>query len=244
MTINRRNFLKAGAATSVLAGMTVPTIHAAENNTIRFALIGCGGRGRGAAYQGLSTNQGPVKLVALADAFPSHAQGFADMLRKERPDQVDLPEDRVFDGLDAYKKVIDCLDKSGFSEKLAELPKSIDSFVYREFDEEGVYFSGGEEQKIVISRVFYKPCHIIIMDEPSSALDPIAEYELNQKMMDAAHQKTVIFISHRLSTTRNADKIFMLEKGRIIEEGTHDELIALNGKYAEMFNMQAEKYLA
>jgi ATP-binding cassette subfamily B protein len=134
------------------------------------------------------------------------------------------------------------LDKSGFSDKLAELPQFINTEVFREFDPEGVYFSRGEEQKIAISRVFYKSCHIVILDEPSSALDPIVEYELNQKMMDAANKKTVIFISHRLSTTRNADKIYMLENGCIIEEGTHEELMKLNGKYSEMFRMQAKKY--
>ena len=84
---------------------------------------------------------------------------------------------------------------------------------------------------------------IVIMDEPSSALDPDSEYELNKLMMSATYNKAVVFISHRLSTTRMADKIYMLEDGRIIEHGSHDELMRLNGKYAEMFNLQAEKYL-
>ena len=82
------------------------------------------------------------------------------------------------------------------------------------------------------------------MDEPSSALDPVSEYEINQSMLGVANDKTVIFISHRLSTTVMADKIYMLEKGRIIEEGSHAELMKKGGKYAEMFNMQAEKYLS
>ena len=83
---------------------------------------------------------------------------------------------------------------------------------------------------------------IVILDEPSSALDPIAEYELNQSILKHAEGKTVIFISHRLSTTRHADRIYMFEEGRIIESGSHDELMLLNGKYAEMFNVQSEKY--
>ena len=82
----------------------------------------------------------------------------------------------------------------------------------------------------------------MILDEPSSALDPIAEYNLNQTMFSLSGDKTVITISHRLSTTKMADKIYMLEKGRIIETGTHDELMRLSGKYAEMFSLQAEKY--
>ncbi len=113
-SFNRRNFLKTsistGVAASVLAGMAVPRVHAAENNTIRVALVGCGGRGRGAAYQALNSNQGPVKLVALADAFEGHAKGFADMLSKDKPDQLDLPEERIFWGLDSYKKVMDYLE--------------------------------------------------------------------------------------------------------------------------------------
>ena len=81
-----------------------------------------------------------------------------------------------------------------------------------------------------------------ILDEPSANLDPISEYELNQAMINGADDKTVIFISHRLSTTVTADKIFMMEKGKIIESGSHSELMALKGKYAEMFELQAEKY--
>ena len=102
--------------------------------------------------------------------------------------------------------------------------------------------SGGEEQKVAIARTFYQYCPIIILDEPSSALDPISEYQLNQAMLEAARDKTVIFISHRLSSTVMADRIYMLEQGRIIEQGSHRELMGLNGKYAQMFRMQAEKY--
>lgn len=102
--------------------------------------------------------------------------------------------------------------------------------------------SGGEKQKVAIARAFFKPSHYAVMDEPSSALDPIAEYQLNQNMMEIAKDRTVIFISHRLSTTVMADKIYMFEKGEIIEQGSHSELMALNGKYAEMFRKQAANY--
>lgn len=177
------------------------------------------------------------KLKSYRDCIGSVFQDFA-LFATTIGENVAM--DEVYDT--NKEKIIDSLEKSGFSNKLVELPKSIDSFIYREFDAEGVYLSRGEEQKIAISRVFYKPCHVVILDEPSSALEPILEYELNQKMMDVANKKTVIFISHRLSITRNADKIFMLEDGSIIEEGTHEELMNVKGKYAEMFNMQAEKY--
>ncbi|MBP5357997.1 MAG: ABC transporter ATP-binding protein [Treponema sp.] len=134
------------------------------------------------------------------------------------------------------------LDAAGFGEKLARLPDGLFTQVTTEFDKKGVDFSGGESQKVAISRAFYKNADILIMDEPSSALDPIAEYELNKAMQTAAKGKTVFYISHRLSTTRDADRIIMLERGRIIEEGTHAQLLNRNGKYAEMWNAQAGKY--
>ena len=134
------------------------------------------------------------------------------------------------------------LNAAGFAEKLSRLPDGLFTQVTTEFDKKGVDFSGGESQKVAISRAFYKNADILIMDEPSSALDPIAEYELNKAMQTAAKGKTVFYISHRLSTTRDADRIIMLERGRIIEEGRHEQLLAKNGKYAEMWNAQAGKY--
>ena len=125
---------------------------------------------------------------------------------------------------------------------LKKLPKGLNTPVTAEFDAEGVNFSGGESQKIAISRAFYKDADILIMDEPSSALDPIAEYELNKAMESAARGKTVFYISHRLSTTRDADRIILLENGRIAEEGTHESLLAMGGRYAEMWRVQAGRY--
>jgi len=120
----------------------------------------------------------------------------------------------------------------------------MDTILTKEFYENGAVLSGGELQKIAAARTFSKDFEVALFDEPSSALDPISEYNLNEAMLKSAGGKTVIFISHRLSTTKMADRIYMLEKGRIVEEGTHDELISLNGKYAQMFNLQAERYRA
>ena len=161
---------------------------------------------------------------------------------------ANLAENVVMDDIskEALEKqsgeICGALNDAGFGAKLAKLPDGIFTQVTTEFDKKGVDFSGGESQKVAISRAFYKDADILIMDEPSSALDPIAEYELNKAMETAAKGKTVFYISHRLSTTRDADRIIMLERGRIIEEGTHKELLAKNGKYAEMWNAQAGKY--
>ncbi len=138
------------------------------------------------------------------------------------------------------QKVEEALKSASFNRKL---PAGTDSILLREFDDDGVSLSGGEAQKIAIARAFYKNCAFAILDEPSANLDPVAEYSLNQSMVKAADSKTVIFISHRLSTTVMADEIYMLENGEIIEHGSHEELMKLEGKYAYMFRLQAEKYI-
>ena len=138
--------------------------------------------------------------------------------------------------------VVNSLKLCGLYEKVSALKNGIYTVLTKEFDEDGVIFSGGEMQKLAIARMFANDYDIIIMDEPSSALDPIAEYELNSKIIEAAANKTLIIVSHRLSTTKDADKIIYMENGRIEEMGTHKSLIELNGKYAELFNIQASKY--
>lgn len=149
----------------------------------------------------------------------------------------------VADGIgdDGIRKA---LSESGLMERIDRFDKGLDTELTTEFSEEGVNLSGGESQKLAISRVFYKDAGLMILDEPSSALDPIAEYQLNHAMIDATGDKTVIFISHRLSTTRIADRIIMLEKGSIVEQGTHEELLSKNGKYAQMWKVQAGAYIA
>ena len=140
-------------------------------------------------------------------------------------------------------KIISSLKDSGLYDRVLNLPAGLDTILTTEFDEKGMNLSGGESQKLAISRVFYKDAGLMILDEPSSALDPIAEYQLNHAMLGATGDKTVIFISHRLSTTRIADHIFMLEEGRIVEEGNHEQLLAMNGKYADMWKAQAGAYI-
>lgn len=143
---------------------------------------------------------------------------------------------------DDEQRVLEALDKAEFSERLSTMEDGASTILTREFSKKGVNLSGGEAQKIAIARTFIGDSRIVVLDEPSSALDPITEYNVNQSMLKAAEDKTIVYISHRLSTTRMADRIIMLEKGKIIEEGSHDQLMKIDGKYAEMFRMQAEKY--
>ena len=141
--------------------------------------------------------------------------------------------------------IVQALERADFSRKLEALPNGLDTQLTREFSEEGVNLSGGEAQKIAISRVFLKneDRAVSILDEPSSALDPVSEYKLNKNLIENAKGDTVIFISHRLSTTRMADKIYLFEHGSIVEEGSHEELMDLNGRYRQMFDRQAQNYI-
>jgi ATP-binding cassette subfamily B protein len=138
--------------------------------------------------------------------------------------------------------VNNAIQQSGFKEVLENAGKDINSVMTKMFDKEGLILSGGETQKLALSRVFTKENAILILDEPSSSLDPINEYKMNDLLINSCPNCTVIFISHRLSTTRRADRIIMLSNGEIIEEGSHDELMDLNGQYAKMFNLQAQNY--
>lgn len=142
------------------------------------------------------------------------------------------------------EKVEPALRAASFNLEDFNYEYGIDTELTKEFVSEGVNVSGGEKQKISIARIFAHDYDFIILDEPSASLDPMAEYELYNYIDEQARDKAVIFISHRLSTTKNADCIYMFENGRVIEKGTHKELMSLNGKYAQMFRIQAEKYAA
>lgn len=143
-----------------------------------------------------------------------------------------------------YEIVIEALKKAGVYEKIESLKSGINTILTKEFDEDGAILSGGQYQKIAVARTFIQNCPIKVYDEPSSALDPIAEYDLYESIMKESTDKTMIFISHRLSSVRNADTVFMLEQGELIEQGTHEELMKMQGSYADMYTKQAMNYLA
>ena len=138
--------------------------------------------------------------------------------------------------------VTEALKKSGAWEKVSALTHGIHTTLTREFDDEGAILSGGEGQKVSLARAFTNHSPFVILDEPSSALDPIAEYNMFRNMLEACKERTLIFISHRLSSAVLADRIFLMDGGEIRESGTHEELMKKNGVYAEMFRKQAENY--
>ncbi len=134
------------------------------------------------------------------------------------------------------------LCKSGFKERVGKMEKGIDTTVGKEFDADGEVLSGGEYQKLALAHVFAKESPILILDEPSSALDPVSEAEMYKNITESCGDNTVIYISHRMSSAKAADHILFIENGCLAEEGSHTELIEKNGKYAELFRIQAQNY--
>lgn len=141
------------------------------------------------------------------------------------------------------KRIHDVLRYVGFDEKLDKLPKGIETAVFKNFDETGFEPSGGEGQKIALARALYKDAPIVILDEPTAALDPRAEYEMYQQFNDMVKSKTAVYISHRLSSSKFCDVIAVFCGGEIVEYGSHDELLVKDGLYSELFNMQAQFYV-
>ena len=141
------------------------------------------------------------------------------------------------------KIIEEALKFSGLDEFVKTLPDGINTPLSREFNTNGLVLSGGQNQRLAIARGYAQNYQLFILDEPSSALDPIAETQVYKNMLELGKNKTIVFISHRLTTTINADKIYLFENGKIIESGTHDELMALNGLYKKMFVSQSKKYI-
>lgn len=140
------------------------------------------------------------------------------------------------------KRVWDALEKVDLVDVVKKYPKGINTIQSRELDEKGASFSGGEEQRIALARVFASDADVYILDEPTSNLDPLAERNINKLIIEKSQDKTIIIIAHRLSTVVDADVIILIEDGKIVEKGSHEYLMKTNGKYANMFNTQAALY--
>ena len=148
----------------------------------------------------------------------------------------------VDSGREDSERLRGSLEKAGLWERVQALPKGARTFMNKDLDEAGVTLSGGEVQKLMLARALYKDAPMVILDEPTAALDPIAESEMYERYDELVHGRTAVFISHRLSSTRFCDRILFLENGRITEEGTHGELMQRGGAYAELFSIQARYY--
>ena len=223
------------------------TLHKGE----RIALVGANGSGKTTLVKMLLRLYDPTEGVVMLNgenikelpamdyrkAFSTVFQDFKVLAATVR-DNVTLGAAEADD-----EAVIDALKESGIYPKIAGFEHGLDTVLTREFDDKGENLSIGEQQKLSLARVFYRNTPFVILDEPSSALDPIAEYTMFENMMRATEGRSVVFISHRLSSAVLADRVALMDGGEIVECGTHEELMKQNGKYAAMFRRQAENYL-
>lgn len=181
-----------------------------------------------------------IKKVDLVSWYAQIGALFQDFIKY----QFTLKEN-VFYGNKDENRNIELLKKavaqSGAESYIENLPQKYNQVVGKMF-EKGIDLSGGQWQKLALSRAFFKDAPILILDEPTSAIDAKAEYEIFERVQKLQKDKTVIIISHRFSTVRNADRILVLNNGQIIENGNHDELIRQDGVYAELFKIQAQGY--
>lgn len=141
-----------------------------------------------------------------------------------------------------YNRIADCVEKAGLTAAIEKLPDGLQTHVGREVYLDGVLFSGGQTQRLMLARALYKDGPILLLDEPTAALDPIAEHDIYMKYSEMTRGKTSLFISHRLASTRFCDRIIFVADGGVREEGTHESLLALDGEYAHLFEVQSRYY--
>lgn len=167
---------------------------------------------------------------AVFQDFQMLQTGIAEMVASARPSEVDRA------------RVQQCLELAGLWEKVQKLPEGMDTLIGRQIYENSIDLSGGEKQKLMLAKAIYKAAPVLLLDEPTAALDPIAENEMYQQYHALTKGRTSIFISHRLSSTRFCDRILLLEEGRIAECGSHEELMSRGGRYAKLYEMQSKYY--
>ena len=142
------------------------------------------------------------------------------------------------------ERALDALKKAGMEERIKTLPMGLDTYVAKDFMEEGISFSGGERQKLAIARAIYKDAAFVIMDEPTAALDPVSECEVFAGFDRMVGDKTALYISHRLASCRFCEDILVFDKGCIVQRGSHEQLVQEDGLYRKLWNAQAQYYAA
>lgn len=217
----------------------------------KIAIVGYNGAGKSTLVKILLRLCLPEEGEVLMDGKPAETYSlkayrgrFATAFQESNLYALTAAENVLMDVYteDRREAVEEALRKAGIRERLPEGEAGLRSEMTKEFSEEGIELSGGQTQKLALSRVYAEEKGIIILDEPSSALDPVSESRMYQAMLKSAEGKTLILISHRLSLVREADRIYYLEDGRIEEAGSHEELLGKNGKYAALWHVQADRY--
>lgn len=223
------------------------TLHAGEHT----ALVGINGAGKSTIVKlicGLyqpTEGQITVNGLSLTDLNPAqYYESIAAVFQEPFALSFFIAENVSCSTLEETDRTRcrEALTRAGLWEKIAGLPQKEETYLGKDMTDDGVTLSGGEMQKLMMARALYKNCRLLLLDEPTAALDAISENEMYETYSTLLKNKTALFISHRLASTRFCDTILFLENGRIKERGTHEELLALGGSYAHMFEVQSQYY--
>ncbi len=234
-----------GADKDTLTGINL-TLHPGE----KLAVVGLNGAGKTTLIKLICGFLDPTEGRILLDGKDIRAYNrrdyykmfsavFQDFSLLAGTIATNVAQDTV--GVD-MERVRECVDKAGLRKKVESLKDGYETYLNREVYEDAILLSGGETQRLMLARALYKDAPFIVLDEPTAALDPIAESEMYQKYHEMTSGKSSIYISHRLASTRFCDRIIMIANGGITEEGTHDELLRLGGKYAGLYEVQSKYY--
>ncbi len=240
------NFTYEGADKAIFEDLSL-TIEAGQ----KLAIVGVNGAGKTTLVKLLTglyrPNSGTIKVDGVdCTSIPldEYYKLFSVVFQEFKPLAVSVAENIAsIDSPSDYDLIWQKLMEAGLKDKIQSLPKELDTTMLKVIDDEGVDLSGGEKQKLALARALYKNGPIVVLDEPTAALDPLAEKEIYENFNNMIADRTAIFISHRLSSTKFCDKIAFFDGGKIVEYGTHEELMALDGQYAHMFSVQAQYYI-
>lgn len=239
------SFCYPGSDTYIIKNLNL-TIHPAE----KLAIVGLNGAGKTTLIKLLcgfyDPTEGSIRLngVDIRDFNrQEYYQLFSAVFQECSPMEITVAENvaQDYENID-HDCVAACIEKAGLTDMVEKLPKGLNTPVGREVFLDGMLFSGGQVQRLMLARALYKDGAILVLDEPTAALDPLAEHDIYMKYNEMTAGKSSIFISHRLASTRFCDRIIFLDNGVIAEEGTHEELLIKNGKYAELFDIQSRYY--
>lgn len=238
------SFRYPGQETNALSNVNI-TIKSGQ----RLAVVGENGAGKTTFVKLLIRMYDPTDgKILLNDVdikdidYDSYMDLFSVVFQDYKLFSFSLKENVILGKDEEDEKVLDILTQVGLGKKVESLPKGIHNDVYKEFDKNGFEPSGGEGQRIALARALYKDAPIVVLDEPTAALDPRAENEIYKQFDVLVRNKTAVYISHRMASTRFCDSVIVFDKGRIVEYGNHDELLKQNGLYAEFYNMQSQYY--
>ena len=234
-----------GAEKNTIDGMDL-TIHPGEN----LAIVGLNGAGKTTLVKLLCgfldptegrvlLNGQDIRQYDRRDYYKLFAAVFQDFSVLSATMAENVAQTRT--GIDEARVRV-CLEQAGLTEKVRSLPKGLETQVGRDVYEDGIELSGGQTQRLMLARALYKNAPVLVLDEPTAALDPIAEDDIYQKYNEMTKGRTSLFISHRLASTRFCDRILYLKDGRVAEEGTHEQLMKQGGGYAQLFEVQSQYY--